>query len=235
MHATASLLQDGTTLLIGGRLSPMRLCTQMLAMKLNSGISDLEHLFQSLKVEQNENILKTKHKHGGQKHKSQIRAENCMERQENSNSENCEEKIREKEVNYSNLDNITVDKVEAACDNSSDCDTHNLNGAQKTVGERENMCQDSSTESRLEEDKVFDIQDENAHVKPSLSEKVPLDGSSTAKADNTDVLVDCCVLKQEGELPCPRWRHSAITVQQNGECIHCLVTVLNSVPLDYNI
>ena len=217
MHATASLIQDGTTLLIGGRLSPMRLCTQMLAMKLNSGISDLEHLFQSLKVEQNENILKTKHKHGGQKHNSKIRAEKCMERQEKPNIENCEEKIREKMVNHSNLANITVGKVEAACDNYSDCDTHTLNGAQKTVGEKENMCQDSNIESRLEEDKASDIQDENAHVKPSLSENVPVKGSSTARGDYTDVLVDCCVMKQEGELPCPRWRHSAITVQQNGE------------------
>ena len=28
--------------------------------------------------------------------------------------------------------------------------------------------------------------------------------------------VCCCVIKQEGELPCPRWRHTAIVIEHNG-------------------
>ena len=34
--------------------------------------------------------------------------------------------------------------------------------------------------------------------------------------------VKCCVIKQEGELPCPRWRHTAIVIEYNGRtlCLH---------------
>ena len=37
MHASLSTLQDGRLFLIGGRLSPMKLCTQMVAVEMNYG------------------------------------------------------------------------------------------------------------------------------------------------------------------------------------------------------
>ena len=224
MHATASLLQDGTILLIGGRLSPMRLCTQMVALKWNLDISELEHLLQLLKVEQNEKKLKTKHKHGVQKQTKTSLEENRL-----VNSVNHD-------VGGSNADHKPLDEEQAICDNCSSCDTNNLNCVQNYVKNDEILCQDSVQESRHVENKVSNIHDGNTHdVKENLSETVPvkenvsksveLNRANTSKGDRTDGLLECCVVKQEGEIPCPRWRHSAITVQQSGRqissmCLH---------------
>ena len=44
--------------------------------------------------------------------------------------------------------------------------------------------------------------------------------------------VNCRVIKQDGELPCPRWRHTAIVIEHNGRTLygsHCEKTCLRGV------
>ena len=198
MHATASFLQDGTVLLIGGRLSPMKLCAQMVALKWNCGIPDLEHILNSSRTEHNDEMLETnadiretKHKHG-----DKISAENSPEENGSLNSEN--------EVKNSNFD------CKSAGDNrTSNCD--NLHGAQKTVAENVNVSENDSKNASC----VNHDENKNNNLVKNL-EKVKVNGPGMSKGDNSGVLVECCVVKQEGEMPCPRWRHSAITVEENG-------------------
>ena len=198
----------------------MRLCTQMVVLKWNSGISELEHLLQLLKVEQNEKNLKTNHKHGVQKQTKTSLEENRPVNSENHNM-GCSK---------------VLDEEQAICDNCSSCDTNNLNCVQNYVKNDEIFCQDSDKESRHVENKVSDIHEGNTCVQENLSKTVPVkenvsksvevNRSNTPKGDRTDGLLECCVLKQEGEVPCPRWRHSAITVQQSGKKISCMSTCM---------
>ena len=136
MHSTVSMLQDGRVLLIGGRLSPLRLCTQIVSL-------DVKLPYNSNPCEHCDNLKDNSETSDNKEHAGQVSKENCK-----------------------------------YCLNSASPD--------------QNIC------VAMETTNPTDIDCDNKE-------------SVTKHAE-----VVCTVVEQNGDIPCPRWRHSAVVYNHKG-------------------
>lgn len=210
MHATASCLQDGTILLIGGRVSPMKVCTQLVALKLNCGLSEIRHGFQCLRTTQgnlevnrknNSSVLEKKHK--------------CTTNESKVNF------LEKKEFNSRQMENPDSNTEEMNCDSVKEIKCDNLNDAERRRIQNENVNK-SHLGIHLKHVENLDCKEidcsENFVNNTNIGDNRDMvTDVSKHIEDGLNLSVKCCIVKQEGEIPCPRWRHSVVTIKQDGE------------------
>ncbi|KAK3108722.1 hypothetical protein FSP39_014162 [Pinctada imbricata] len=143
MHDQACCLPDGTVILIGGRTSPVKLCTQLLKIEF------------------------------------------LREFPTDSNSKNNISK--DKVTRDKNIENNVSNKL------NSDGERRNRN----CTSESEKKDQDTCNKSEM------------------LSERINSEFKGENSRDFSSVI--CTVLDQRGDVPCPRWRHTATLIKIDGK------------------
>ena len=181
MHATLSSIKDGRIILIGGRLSPMKLCNQIVALNVKN---QQETSPENTNVESDES-------NSGNKCEEEM---NCLKNE----NENCsKEKYDE---NFMNCDKFAGDDV-----NSVLCEGNSGSGKCKNgvIGATNNSSHKNSNKS------VCDM--ESSQPNPESSQSVINNTIALQEfvCDN-NFIIECSVIEPSGEIPCPRWRHSAV-------------------------
>lgn len=172
MHATATALRDGKILLIGGRLSPAKLCTQLVVIDVQ-----LHKEFHS-----NNNIVsdcKTEDRNPGvQATSSALEKETCKSSSNFKDTSTAAENLDKENLKYS------VD-----------------------VGA-------SYAKSGLDSFQVpADFSSPGGNV---LTVAMTTDCDTRSKEKNCVAEVRCSLFETTGDIPCPRWRHTAVVYEDKG-------------------
>lgn len=209
MHATLSYLEDGRLLLIGGRLSPMRLCTQVVAIEINSGKSswnvargkvmncEKSSLCKNCGNSEAECILKNSEQCG--------KGMNCLMNSENGSKE---DKLYENEL----------------CMN---CSKMNISGMEKSVM---NISIDENENKSENKENLLKVEKKNRNVQLNPKSELEdlllskdicdsesgsnLGGCLEKSVSDEEVIIS--VIQQDGEVPSSRWRHTAVIYKDNG-------------------
>lgn len=172
MHATATALRDGKILLIGGRLSPAKLCTQLVAVDVQ-----LHKEFHS-----NNNIVS-----------------DCKTGDRNSGLQATPTALEKEACKSSSIFKDTSTATE-------NMDKENLKYSED-VGA-------SSAKAKLDS---FQVQaDLSSPGDNELPVAMTTDCDIRSKEKNCVAEVRCSLLETTGDIPCPRWRHTAIVYEDKG-------------------
>lgn len=227
MHATVSRLKDGRLLLIGGRLSPMRLCTQVVAMEL------IPKKFRSDVSQQNVNC----------DHADDI-CVNCGK----SADENKEDKSCPDQIYMNNLKTDYDNSYKANIAVDLNCDRMNISQVTSAMNRTSGMQQ---KENSLNNPGFLKIDDSDESVPTNCETSVisedgdikiegarsvqgatsgqpdvvrmgqfnsvssgPVMSMSGDKAETCGDVV-CTVVEQTGDMPSPRWRHTTVVYEND--------------------
>ncbi|WAR02217.1 TYW4-like protein [Mya arenaria] len=197
MHGTMSCLKDGRLLLIGGRMSPMKLCSQIIAIEItNQNCSQSDTTC-------NRDVNKES-KHSNNDESRHLSAE-CS-----SNSNQVTKDFNNK-CNYCNKSfgkKDTFQKEAFEERNLCNCDSQIPSVIQATSDESKgsNLSNDSAVSSEtLDKLNLNDTENDDGQH------------SQLACGQCESLKVECTVIEgTSGEAPCPRWRHTAVQYQNNG-------------------
>ena len=230
MHDQPCLLPDGSVILIGGRTSPIRLCVQLLKLEFvrecnkkneNSGhnfkdnldINDPSAYYES---ENNRHLVGSYHvnsKCTNSYTSSDIASNNLDERQVNKSNSITE-------CNYDTEDMLHENSKVETDINNPDLQRHSSK-YKSSVSELDKL------DNKMENCTIpSDISGISGHV--SSGECDELTTASTCDRSGKDAeegrftSVKCRVLDQYGDVPCPRWRHTATPVTFQGNDLACL-------------
>lgn len=193
MHATVSHLQDGQIILVGGRMSPMRLCTQMVSIETNSVKFKLNML------EGDMNCVQEKYMNRGSMYKFVHSDKNMMYKV----SSNCLEDAKGEESSTFNV-----------CMN---CALLNISTNSDSVASEIKTEHCVNTVSSESESKRMGV-DENVVRNVAGKEMSNLNNSS-GELPSEDITITFNIIQQLGDIPCPRWRHSMVLYSDKG--INC--------------
>ena len=270
MHSTACLLKDGTVLLIGGRVSPMRLCTQMVEMVWNCGTPD-SNLENKLiiskstqgsvkKIDQNrvnsfnsnqncdkENLNFTENTHNqfteylktSETGIADIHLSEPPERPPDESSDSnipsvCMSERGDISAKTTETAGIICKENVAICDINKDVESGNvekmISNVDKMIPNDNKMTPNVDKMIPNVNKMIPNVDKMNCAEKSGASAEKNCD--KTADVDKVEdglehdpcnskksFSVNCSVFKQEGELPCPRWRHTAIVIEHNGRTL----------------
>ncbi|XP_046374942.2 tRNA wybutosine-synthesizing protein 4-like [Haliotis rufescens] len=204
MHHSLDVLEDGTLVLFGGRISPFRLCSQLIKLKLNATKKD-SHVTNSSSNETETGVL------------SNTQTDLA------SNLAACDIDIKNA------CSRASVQK--ASCDISDGaCVTVNTNSQPTTVPHlniQENSDINADNEQQSLTDKMS-VSDSVNHKKSKKAVRPRIKGgnskndkSEIQKGDNSckdwSFDMESSVLEQTGDVPCLRWRHATTRVAVKGE------------------
>ncbi|XP_045172598.2 tRNA wybutosine-synthesizing protein 4-like [Mercenaria mercenaria] len=201
MHATLSSLKDGRLILIGGRLSPMRLCTQMVSIDLNSGKENLNQYQYAVCM-------------------------NCGRNEAKLNEVKSD--YMEENMNSLKSNNAAIDKSLSEENLCMNCSRMNISSVKKCVM---NSCSEGKENSENKEnfvkndDKIGNVQ-LNSEAGSDISKPVIIGACDTDRdsgvpsaersLSENDETVIIAVIEQNGDLPSSRWRHTAVVYEENG-------------------
>ena len=221
----------------------MRLCSQMVALMLNCGIPDpdLADVLQYSKSLQNgvknykqNNVDNLDNRHGSDWKKGKLK--NCESGESGfENAEKCERP-------ESAIQDINVPERQERPDSelndfhfSSVCVSKNDNESFKSleIAERPKIAERPIKENVEVNDNMFGCESRSVENlipvvrEMNCGESVDTDLRDKDKLQvkrecdelidmSKDFSVKCSIVRQEGDLPCPRWRHTALLVKQNG-------------------
>lgn len=225
MHATVSCLKDGRLLLIGGRLSPMRLCTQMVAMQLNPKTSRSEVSQPKMNCDHVNKCV------------------NCGKSADNNKEDERYPDMNNLKTDYNNL-------CKTNCDANLNCDRNNISevtsAMNKSSGiqEKENLLNNrgflkigdsvdivpsncASSVIREDGDIRIESSEQGAtsgqpdvrrmgqlNIVNSTVSSTPVMSMSRDKAETCGDVV-CTVMEQTGDMPSPRWRHTTVLYEDD--------------------
>lgn len=207
MHATLSCLEDGRLILIGGRLSPMRLCTQIVSIELNSGKSSWNAVQENINSDKSNVCMNC----GIREVKSDKKCESFSESMNSlkkSNSECKENPMNDKNL-CMNCSQMNISSVKKSVMNSSCEESENKENNVKG----ENGCKNVQVNSEC----VFN----EKYVGSDVCDSDCKSNLESSAKDNCEVEgeVNISVIEQNGDIPSFRWRHSAVIYNERGRLL----------------
>ncbi|KAL4224096.1 Leucine carboxyl methyltransferase 2 [Mactra antiquata] len=195
MHSTISCLKDGRILLIGGRMSPVRLCTQMVAMEMKSKSVNSNIVLESM------NCGLNKCMNCGNNLNCNENDMNISNKLPMDTNKNCDHE------NSCNLENSVVN----LCMN---CSKLNIRPADSNVIKDENHVNSNDPSE------IKDAQDKLEKLEEKVDEGLNGGEGHTRGQDDVSSIqckdIQCSILEPSGDIPTPRWRHSSVLYNNNG-------------------
>ena len=178
----------------------MRLCTQVVALKGNCGMTEISDMLQRTNI--NDMQMKT-----------QMNEENVI----------CDKEMIDTQEQDANLNSH-------ACSNESMADAESqksLPGATRLTNIHNTVTNNKCLSSH-EKNADSDAQANNCDK--TAEDDLMMKGENKRNQDKQGVKVEfpltCHVVNQKGEVPCPRWRHTALVVGENGRYKHSTLMIL---------
>ncbi|KAJ8314208.1 hypothetical protein KUTeg_008769 [Tegillarca granosa] len=215
MHHTACVLKDQSLLLIGGRISPLRVCSQLVKIVFRRGTKN-----ESLLQEKNVDV-----KFNEESVNSTVSTEQTKERENFIISEpqfvhkvTSEEKENAGVLEQCNFQHL-CSEIESKCENE-------LKSESKHSKDKKLENPDKPIEiDNVSDSKQFQIENQVKSKHFDDKELVRLEKPIESESSNCDKIwnindskptVICSVMNQHGDIPSPRWRHCAIVFKKNG-------------------
>ncbi|CAG2222270.1 LCMT2 [Mytilus edulis] len=239
LRHTLCSLKDGSTILIGGRMSPTYSCKQVVQLLLNchdSTRKDKEGTETSLQTKDNSTngIENSFCKSTDLTHAIVLNGASRKTETPDSNYELVNSKDKKLIQNKDESDNLNCAQKETLILNSDsrhsdkncvNIENTNLTSSNETHSNKVIIDRQNSSDSQIKEkpkclsdsldldsNKVNSNCDKNDFV---ILENMNCDNKETK--DIKSVSLTCSVIKQTGYIPVPRWRHSAVVCQKAGK------------------
>ncbi|KAK7110582.1 tRNA wybutosine-synthesizing protein 4-like [Littorina saxatilis] len=196
MHHSAIMLSDGRMMLCGGRQSPFFLCTQLLVFDLHihadsSSVCEGQGHRQSAALQEG-----TGDRTGGSNSAMQTNSNSGDHEKTNGVRNDEDDKVRNGTCTSSDV-NSTVAEGASICDTTHSNPSVSENSTSSSSNNRPNRFNRTGSRDRQV-------------LVTKAEELTNFEGGH----------VTCSVLKQSGDIPCPRWRHASALVNMKGsDCV----------------
>lgn len=233
MHHTTCVLKDQSLLLIGGRISPIRVCSQLVKIVFKKGANS-ENLLQEKNVDikiNEESVNSTVSTEQGKEKENLIISDPQV-----IHTSTSEEKENTAVLIQSNIQH-SCSETESKCENESE--------SKHSIGRKLENPNKPIEVDNVSDSKQFQIKNQvkSKHCelddKDSVELEKPIE-SESSKCDkvwninDSKPTVICSIVNQHGDIPSPRWRHSAIVFKKNGKLLsHSLFSYFHLVNHKY--